>query len=217
MTYDYNTMQIYVSELMRNRETAEVEFKSAKGGFPKSFWETYSAFANTHGGTIVLGIKEKDGVFSLTHMLQHLCKEGFLTSSGHGRGTVYMLKVATSNEKVATSEEKVATPEGTWVATSTEPWIATSTESKVATYEEEKVATYEGMVATSIPKRMRKEDMRKMIIDYCSEWRTVSEIADYLHRDKQYIRNKVLPVMHDVLQMMFPKENHPGQKYKVRD
>ena len=153
----------------------------------------------------------------ITHMLQHLCKEGFLTSSGHGRGTVYMLKVATSNEKVATSEEKVATPEGTWVATSTEPWIATLTESKVATYEEEKVATYEGMVATSIPKRMRKEDMRKMIIDYCSEWRTVSEIADYLHRDKQYIRNKVLPVMHDVLQMMFPKENHPGQKYKVRD
>lgn len=153
----------------------------------------------------------------ITHMLQHLCKEGFLTSSGHGRGTVYMLKVATSNEKVATSEEKVATPEGTWVATSTEPWIATSTESKVATYEEEKVATYEGMVATSIPKRMRKEDMRKMIIDYCSEWRTVSEIADYLHRDKQYIRNKVLPGMHEVLQMMFPKENHPGQKYKVRD
>lgn len=64
---------------------------------------------------------------------------------------------------------------------------------------------------------MSKDDMRKMIIDYCSEWRTVSEIADYVCRNKQYIRNKILPVMHDVLQMLFPKENHPGQKYKVRD
>ena len=52
MTYDYNSMQIYVSELMRERETAEVEFKSAKGGFLKNFWETYSAFAYTHGGTM---------------------------------------------------------------------------------------------------------------------------------------------------------------------
>ena len=32
-------------------------------GFPKDFWKTYSAFANTNGGTIILGVKEKKGDF----------------------------------------------------------------------------------------------------------------------------------------------------------
>ena len=152
----------------------------------------------------------------ITHMLQHLCKEDFLASSGHGRGTVYKLKVATSGEKVATSEGKVATPEESLVVTPKGSLVVTPMGSKVAT-SGEKVATSGEKVATPNSKRMSKDDMRKMIIDYCSEWRTVSEIADYVCRNKQYIRNKILPVMHDVLQMLFPKENHPGQKYKVRD
>ena len=44
-------------------ESAHVEFKSAKGGFPGSFWESYSAFANTDGGVIVLGVLEKNKQF----------------------------------------------------------------------------------------------------------------------------------------------------------
>lgn len=50
---------------IKTGETAEIEFKSARGGIPASLWESYSAFANTNGGTIVLGVQEKNGQFIL--------------------------------------------------------------------------------------------------------------------------------------------------------
>ena len=54
----------YLLELCEKKEGIELEFKSAKGGFPGSFWETYSAFANTCGGIIILGVSEKKGTFT---------------------------------------------------------------------------------------------------------------------------------------------------------
>lgn len=46
-------------------ESEDWEFKSARGGFPGSFWETYSAMSNTEGGTILLGARESRGSISL--------------------------------------------------------------------------------------------------------------------------------------------------------
>jgi predicted HTH transcriptional regulator len=52
------------------RESVELEAKLAlgpdgKGAIPRDFWPTYSAFANTHGGVILLGVRESRGSFSV--------------------------------------------------------------------------------------------------------------------------------------------------------
>ncbi|MDR9423997.1 MAG: ATP-binding protein [Marinobacter sp.] len=52
--------QMNLFEVLARHEGVDTEYKSAKGGLPKTLWETYSAFANTAGGTLYLGIKETD-------------------------------------------------------------------------------------------------------------------------------------------------------------
>ena len=47
-----------ISKLSEYREDNCLEVKKATNGLPHSIWETYSAFANSEGGLIILGIEE---------------------------------------------------------------------------------------------------------------------------------------------------------------
>lgn len=48
-----------INNFLKLREGSNLELKKAKNQVPKSFWETYSAFANTDGGIVIFGIDEK--------------------------------------------------------------------------------------------------------------------------------------------------------------
>jgi len=74
-------------------ESNDLEFKSAKGGLPRSLWETYSAMANTQGGVVFLGV-EDDGVISGITNIAKLKKSFWDTINNHGKVSCNLLSDA---------------------------------------------------------------------------------------------------------------------------
>ena len=104
--------------------------------------------------------------------------------------TAFRVNVA-DVEKVATINEKVATSE-------------------------QKVATPDDKIATG-KKYKSAEEMAIYILEYCETWRSIDEIAQFTDRDKNYIRNKVLPKLAEKLEKEFPNTpNHPKQRYRTK-
>ena len=88
-------------------ESEDLECKKAggknnRGELPQSFWETYSAMANTNGGTVLLGITEKKRRFSL-HGIEDgakVKKELFDTANNRNKVSVNLLTNASVEEIV---------------------------------------------------------------------------------------------------------------------
>ena len=70
-------------------EDEDWEFKSARGGVPRSLWESVSAMANTRGGVVVLGVVQHD---------EHFVVQG-LPSPARARQQV--LDLANSRDKIS--------------------------------------------------------------------------------------------------------------------
>ena len=73
-----------IADLALIKETVDLECKLAagrdgKGALPEDFWPTYSAFANSEGGLVVLGVRERNETFSLVgiHNLAKVRRELF--------------------------------------------------------------------------------------------------------------------------------------------
>lgn len=85
-------------DLQTLSESAELEFKLAqghdgKGKLPDDFWPTYSAMANTRGGYIVLGVREKNGNLTLAGIedVETVSKQLFAIASNSEKVNVNLL------------------------------------------------------------------------------------------------------------------------------
>jgi len=105
-----------LADLTLLRESVELECKLAagrdgQGALPDDFWPTYSAFANTAGGVVLLGVREMTGLhpFDATRLLQEAVEQGLLESHNPGRGAVYCLPgagIPTPEEVFGASSEQ---------------------------------------------------------------------------------------------------------------
>ncbi len=87
-------------------ECADWEFKSAKGGFPASVWETYSAMANTDGGTIVLGVGETSMKFVIEGLRNPAQILKTCWDSVNNRGKVNVNLLTEQAARIANVEDK---------------------------------------------------------------------------------------------------------------
>ena len=157
----------------------------------------------------------------ITKMLSDMCANKLLQSSGRGRGTkyhVYGINLASYAGNLASSAPNLATSDRNLATSSTN--LATSEGNNLANLD-----TSDGNLATSPTenlasskkKRYSKVEVQELILNFCSEWRTIEDISIFLDRDKSYIRNEVLPLLAEKLEKMYENiPNHPRQKYRVK-
>ncbi len=183
-----------LDELIRGLDRERTLERTTSTGDMDKFQEAICAFANDlpnscKKGYLILRDYENGGKTGgdVPSMSQALSQ---VLSQDEEKDASTDAKDAISSSKVATLDEKVA-----------------SSEPKVVTSEEE---------VASPKKKISSEEMAIYILEYCSTWRSMDEIAQFANRDKNYIRNKVLPRLAEKLEKEHPDvPNHPRQRYRT--
>ena len=95
------------------KENEHLEFKSGERGLPNSLWETYSAFANTSGGIIIVGVRDNGTIEGISQSDKRL--QDFTNNINNpGKCSINLCNAAiiTIDEKeVLAIEVSPATPE----------------------------------------------------------------------------------------------------------
>ncbi|MDB6138785.1 MAG: hypothetical protein JWO94_1857 [Verrucomicrobiaceae bacterium] len=96
-----------IADLALLRESVDVECKLAagrdgQGALPEDFWPTYSSFANTEGGVVLLGVREKQGLFTVEGVanVARVRKELFDTLNNRQKVSVNLVSNAQVRELV---------------------------------------------------------------------------------------------------------------------
>lgn len=150
-------------------------------------------------------------------LLKELCLQGYLIPGNKGRWTTYRLNQVTSSptlfedENLATSKEKPCDLEigtlqpGDW---------------NLATSEEKPCNLVIETLQPKKRKRISREEMKKLILDLCSEeYQTIEGLARLIDRNADYIKNEFIPLLmkEGLLERRYPMiPNHPEQAYKKK-
>ena len=96
-----------IEDLELLRESHELECKLAAGRdgtgeVPHDFWKSYSAMANTNGGLVLLGVKEKAGNFSLSSIKNpdKVLKDLFDTANNPSKVSINLLTNESADVRV---------------------------------------------------------------------------------------------------------------------
>ena len=123
----------------------------------------------------------------ITKVLQKLRRDGLLTVEGRGRGCVYHL-----NDGGEASEQMMQAMPSNDVSS-------------------------EAQMMQAAKRKLSAQETERLVCSFCTEWRTAQEIADYLHRTKDHVRNVILPrlLKQGVLEQRFSVKRHPNQQYRA--
>ena len=149
----------------------------------------------------------------ITMLLKELCEDGYLSASGIGKGTKYVLKDTgnalmspnVEGEKVIDRDENKAFNSN----------VTSKVSENVASKVSENVAS---KVSESEKKSKKIQNLYMSICDVCSdEFMSLMDIAPKVGRSLRYLKNNVIPEMvnNGLLVRKYPDvPSHPDQKYK---
>jgi len=153
----------------------------------------------------------------ITKVLQKLRRDGLLIAEGRGRGCVYHL-----NDGGEASEQMMQAMPSNDVSSEAQmmqamPSNDASSEAQMMQAAPSNDASSQEQMMQATKRKLSAQETERLVCCFCTEWRTAQEIADYLHRTKDHVRNVILPrlLKQGVLEQRFSVKRHPNQQYRA--